>query len=228
MEEFEVREPNVRFSVTDQGFKRTLVFGLNPKVIPWKRVISVSNKRRFGAFGTFMLRYNDGVKEKKIGFTYTWGRRPYYEKLTDLVVERMVQTDGEQDMQEEWVSAEKLIWQGNFSYAYGYPDPSKVSSPLLGVRGVHVTDDALVYVNREGAFGHGEYSEVFRIPRDAIKGVRHEQAAVDLWSSPDQFVIVVMLTEGREYEVRFKALGLTKQKDAFQFVDAVQGLLSRQ
>ncbi len=97
MEEFEVTEPNRRFSVTDEGFKWATryftLFDLNAKVVPWERVISVRNKRRFGIFGTFMLRYNDGVKEQKVGFTYSWGRRPYYQKLADLVTDRIGQAD---------------------------------------------------------------------------------------------------------------------------------------
>ena len=126
------------------------------------------------------------------------------------------------------MKGEKPVWEGIFWYAYGHPDSFDISSPHIRLQKVRVTADGIDYLQSRSAWKpFSGYRVVFSIPRNAIRGVRHEQTAAPFMGHPDQFVCVKMLRDNEEHEVRFKAGGVGKQKSAFDFVKAVTRLLSK-
>ena len=122
---------------------------------------------------------------------------------------------------------DKALWEGRMQYAYGYPDMVKNPSAFKGAPKVRVTQAGVEYREQKSVWAFGTHG-LFSISRSELRGVRHEQRPGALFSPPDQFVVLKMNRGDQEYEVYFKAAGMTKQKDAFGLVNAVQQLLSLQ
>jgi hypothetical protein len=117
----------------------------------------------------------------------------------------------------EW---SKPLYKGKFLYAGGHPEVPRPDSMWRAPQ-VRVTGEALEHLRRPGSGRRHEV--VFRIPLKDILAVRQEQTGG--WGPQDRFVVVVMQRRGRTYEVKFKALGFTKQKDSFAFYAALNAAL---
>jgi hypothetical protein len=123
------------------------------------------------------------------------------------------------------MQTQSRTFNGLFQYAGGHPDCS--SAPTPGKKEVLVDDQGLSF-RRKGFHVLGSEGEkaLFTIPAGDIAEVRHSQQSGGLFSPPDQLIEVDMRRGDSTYTVRFKAMGYSKQNDAFALygaVDAVQG-----
>lgn len=119
------------------------------------------------------------------------------------------------------------IYEGRFLYAGGNPRVPKVGAKMSGPK-VRVTAAGIEYsefgARRRGL--HRLREPIFHIERSEVVGVRHDQAAPGFSDRPDQFIVVEMEVGGRTFAVRFKAEGVTAQKDAFAFYAAVTTMIA--
>jgi len=125
------------------------------------------------------------------------------------------------------------IWHGTFAYAGGHPDFPKPDRSRVTV----LTDRV------ETKLSSGR---VIEIPGSEIAAVRHNQTVGGggqsgaglpvggillggtIGDGPDQFVEIDITRSDRMFTVRFKAEGMTKQKDAFAFYAAACSIAGRE
>jgi hypothetical protein len=107
-----------------------------------------------------------------------------------------------------------------FQYAGGHPDCS--SAPTPGKKEVWVDDQGLSFRRKGSPVSGSEWEVLFRIPTGDIATVRHLQQSAGLFSPPDQLIEVDMRRGDSTYTVRFKAMGHSKQNDAFALYGAVK------
>jgi hypothetical protein len=73
----------------------------------------------------------------------------------------------------------------------------------------------------------GKDEVLFTIPIRKITVARQSQQGIGLPTPKDQFVEVDMRRGNAIYTVRFKALGMTRQKDAFNLYGAINAARAR-
>jgi len=110
----------------------------------------------------------------------------------------------------------KPLHEGRFEYMGGHPDV-----PKRGGRKVQVFPTELRVLDPQGTIR-------VAIPGEYIKRVRHEQATSggfgEFETAPDHYVIIEIEAAGRTYDVKLKALGMTKGKDAASLYSAVNSV----
>jgi hypothetical protein len=108
-----------------------------------------------------------------------------------------------------------------FQYAGGHPDFATV--PASAKTEIEVNETGISFHRRTSGFTI-EWHEVFSMPIGTITSVRHVQQASALFHAPDQLIEVDMQRNGATYTVRFKAVGMTRQKDAYRLYAAINAI----
>jgi hypothetical protein len=112
-----------------------------------------------------------------------------------------------------------------FLYAGGHPDIQSV--PKSGSTKVFVTDTEVSY-RRKGIFGGGGWQTVFSIEPMEIVEVRQTSHASGAGAGGnDQFIEVDIQHNGVKFVIRFKAIGMSQQKDAFSLYSALNTLRAK-
>jgi hypothetical protein len=117
-------------------------------------------------------------------------------------------------------------FQARFLYAGGHPDHPKLPASVTSQ--VVVDADSLSF-RRKGIWNNN-WDVAFRVQGTEIIAVRQAQlVGGDSFgigaAGNDQFVEVDINKGGRTHTIRFKAVGFTQQKDAFNLYSAVNALL---
>ncbi len=90
---------------------------------------------------------------------------------------------------------------------------------------VIVTNEGIEYQRSLGV-GFKDKAE-FSVPTAQIRTCNHRRAGLQFLNYGSHFVDVTVEQGGHEYVVQFKAVGMTKERDASKFYTAVNSLIAK-